>query len=217
MKEKFLPIADDGRIKELVQKMAEAESEIQTYFAHQVDSLIDPMKGSLILLRQAQEALVEEVRYHQMANILQSVKDGIIVTDLDGIITYWNEGATSIYGHNAEEMLGKSLLDFYAGRGWELSKPDLENILQGKEYHLEWEGKDKEGASFWIESRMTLMRGEQTKTKGFIRVEKDVTERKRNEAKLVQVQKLEALGTLAGGVAHDFNNILGAIITNSEL
>ncbi|HSR12181.1 MAG TPA: hypothetical protein VLS90_12125, partial [Thermodesulfobacteriota bacterium] len=63
MKKIFLPMVDDHKVKELIHKLSEAESEIQSYFSHQVDAIVDPAKGSLILLRQAQEALVEEVRY----------------------------------------------------------------------------------------------------------------------------------------------------------
>ncbi len=207
----------DEKIKELTRKLADAESAIQDYFANQVDSIIDPVKGGLILLRQAQETLLEEARCLRLADILQGVKDSVIVTDLEGRITFWNEGASSIYGYLQEEMIGRKLEELYPDRNREKFRADMRDILRGNDRIEEWEGADKGGQAFWVDSRMSAMHDADGHVTGLIRVDKDITERKRLEEELRKVQKMEVIGTLAGGIAHDFNNVLGIIISNAEL
>ena len=180
---------DDEKIKDLIRQLAEAEAAIRAYCGDQVDAIIDPVRGSLILLRQAQESILEEVRYHRMADILQNVKDSIIVAGLDGKITYWNEGASSIYGYQPEDMIGKTLLDLYPDQDAGKLQADLKSVLDGDEYRQEWEGKDKDGAAVWVDTRMTLMRDIKGNVTGFIKVEKDITERKRAEKALKESEK----------------------------
>src|SRR5436305_14621281 len=92
------------------------------------------------------------------ATILENVSESIIVTDLQGHIIYWNEGATSLFGYSAEEMLGNTPALIYPETQQQLFLPDIERILQGKDYYGAWKGRRKDGTVIWIDVKTTVQR-----------------------------------------------------------
>lgn len=120
------------------------------------------------------------------ATILQNVSESIIVTDLQGHITYWNEGATAIFGYSAQEMLGKIPAILYPETESHQFQTDLEHIRAGHAYVDEWKGRRKDGTAVWLEIKTTLLRTSEGAAIGFIGVAKDITERKQIEAQLRQ-------------------------------
>jgi PAS domain S-box-containing protein len=112
------------------------------------------------------------------STILRNVSESVIVTDLHGHIVYWNEGATSLFGYTAEEMLDKTPALLYPEVGKTQFLPDVENILAGEDYIGEWRGQRKDGALIWIEIKTTVLRTTRGEAIGFIGVARDVTERK---------------------------------------
>jgi PAS domain S-box-containing protein len=177
-------VPDDKQIKELVSRMIEAEQAIQAYMGDQIDAVLDPVKGGLVLLKQAQEALLEEVRYYHLANILQNMKDGIIVTDSGGIITYWNDGASSIHGQKAEDVLGKPLWQLFPDKCYQEIAGALMNGKEGNVIQREWHAQSGDDSGLWVESRMSLMSNVKGETSGYILVERDISERKRADEAL---------------------------------
>src|SRR6266567_6275780 len=89
------------------------------------------------------------------ATILRNVSESVIVTDLHGHIVYWNEGATSIFGYTAEEMLGKTPAILYPGVEKAQFLPDLQLIQEGKDYIGGWKGQRKDGTPIWIDIKTT--------------------------------------------------------------
>src|SRR5450631_4150961 len=83
------------------------------------------------------------------ANILQNVRDGIIVTDLQGTISYWNIGATQIFGYQPEEMLGQTPALLYPDINQQPITADLQHILAGNDYGDVWKGRTKSGQIVW--------------------------------------------------------------------
>jgi len=115
------------------------------------------------------------------ATILENVSESIIVTDLQGYILYWNEGATSLFGYSAAEMLGNTPALLYPEREQQLFLSDIEHILQGQDYHGTWEGRRKDETAIWIDVKTTVLRNTKGQAIGFIGTAKDITERKRAE------------------------------------
>ncbi len=153
--------------------------------------------------------------------ITASAKDAIIMIDDIGKVTYWNDAAKRIFGYTAREILGKELhrilapsgvLPVYQSVSTEFQKTG-HGAFVGKT--LELTGLNKDRAKFPIELSVSAFKlnGEWNA----IGIVRDISERKKLENELQQAHKMEAIGTLAGGVAHDFNNILGAIIGYAEL
>jgi PAS domain S-box-containing protein len=158
------------------------------------------------------------------AELLSKVSAAVICSDMEGMVTYWNEGASRLYGFSAEERIGKSLFGHYDPERRPFAEAAYRDICQGRAYDGEWQGLRKDGSSVWVEARVSMFRDAQGRPAGVIGISHDISERKRADAErrhleqqLFQAQKMETVGTLAGGIAHDFNNILTAILVHAEL
>ena len=159
----------------------------------------------------------DEEAIRRQAGLLELAYNAIIVCDLDGRITFWNAGAQELYGFTRDEVLGQ-VIHTLLETGF--SVPSEEHMAaltrQGR-----WEGElthtTKDGRQLVILSRQALQRDETGRPKAIMEINLDVTEQRRIEAQLRQAQKMEALGTLSGGIAHGFNNLLAAIIGFTEL
>ncbi|HEX3013071.1 MAG TPA: PAS domain S-box protein, partial [Methanobacterium sp.] len=123
------------------------------------------------------------------ANILNNVRDCVMVYDLQGKIIYWNKGAESIYGYLEKEIIGKNVEILYLNVNKGQFKPDLEQILTSGEYNGEWEGKRKDGSKVYVDVRETVMYDINGKITGVIGVSKDISERKKVEK---QIKRSEA-------------------------
>jgi hypothetical protein len=153
----------------------------------------------------------------RLVSIIDSSEDAILSKDLNGIITSWNRGAEHIYGYKSEEAIGKhiSLLATSDGAG-EISEI-LGKIARGETIdHHESVRVTKDGRHLNISISVSPLRDASDKIVGASVIARDITAQKRTEGQLRQAQKMEAIGRLAGGVAHDFNNILGIINACTE-
>ena len=156
-----------------------------------------------------------EEKYH---DLIEFANVGIIAVENDKIVQI-NKRAEEIYGYSKEELISQSLDILIPEKYRKKYKEILNEILKlgkAKKMIFEEEGIRKDGSSFPLEISFSLShRGENTLT--IIAVVRDITERKKMEEKLIQSEKLSALGELAGGVAHDFNNMLAAILGRVQL
>jgi PAS domain S-box-containing protein len=153
----------------------------------------------------------------RLVSIVDSSEDAILSKDLNGIITSWNRGAEHIYGYKSEEAIGKhiSLLALSDGTG-EISEI-LGKIARGETIdHHESVRVTKDGRHLNVSISVSPLRDATDKIVGASVIARDITAQKRTEGQLRQAQKMEAIGRLAGGVAHDFNNILGIINACTE-
>jgi PAS domain S-box-containing protein len=149
--------------------------------------------------------------------LLELAYNAIIVRDLSGRITFWNARAEELYGFTRKEALGQVIHTLLQTRFPEPSGEHMAALTtQGR-----WEGEithtTKDGRQLMILSRQALQRDETGRPVAVMEINLDMTEQRRIEAELRQAQKMEALGTLSGGVAHGFNNLLAAIIGFTEL
>ena len=154
----------------------------------------------------------------RLALIVDSSQDAIIGKTLDGIITHWNKGAEHIYGYKAEEVIGKPITVLApAERASEIAEI-LAKIRSGQSVeHFESVRVAKDGHRLNVSVTVSPIRDADGRIVGASTIARDITAQKRAEDQLRQAQKMEAVGRLAGGVAHDFNNILGIITACSEL
>lgn len=165
--------------------------------------------------KRAEAALREsEERYREL---FENANNIIFTLDLSGRFTSVNKAGEQITGYSRERVLTMSILDL-------IGEDQRERVLQalrseltaGEEYAAEWQVNAADGKRVALEvNSRPIFEGE--KVVGVQGIARDVTERKRLEAQLRQAQKMESVGTLAGGVAHDFNNILTGIIGFADL
>lgn len=164
--------------------------------------------GAVMDISQQKEA---DQRIRQQAALLDGALDAIFVTDLQGRILYWNKSAERIHGWNQEEVLGRLAEEFlHKERSQFLAAREC--VLATSEWSGETLNRTRQGRDITLETRWTLVRDEGGAPKAILSLNTDVTEKKRLEAQFLRAQRLESLGTLAGGIAHDLNNVLAPIL-----
>jgi PAS domain S-box-containing protein len=158
------------------------------------------------------ERKLAEERIRQQASLLDKAQDAILVCDLNHRIIYWNKGAERIYGWTAEEILGKEVCDVVCGGDDTQLIKAQEALSVTNEWIDEARHMAKNGKPLVVESRWTLVRNEQNQPDYNLILNTDITERKKIEDQLLRAQRMESIGTLAGGIAHDLNNVLSPIL-----
>lgn len=200
------------------------------FWAHVV---IDPIRaddGTLrgfakitrdITSRREQEiALFESEQRFRL--LIQGVRDcAIYMLDKDGSVSNWNAGAELIKGYTRDESVGQHFSRFYTEEDRAAGEPAraLATALEEGKYEREAWRVRKDGSLFWAHVLIDPIYDDHGNHVGFAKVTRDATERKKAQeeleearAALAQAQKLQALGELAGGVAHDFNNLMTIIV-----
>ena len=153
----------------------------------------------------------------RLASIIDSSEDAIIGKGLDGIITSWNKGAERVYGYTPEEVVGKHISILAPS-----DRPDeipeiLKKIARGESVeHYESVRVTKDGQPLNVSISVSPLRDAKGEVVGASAIARDITAQRKAEGQLHQSQKMEAIGRLAGGVAHDFNNILAIISACTE-
>jgi PAS domain S-box-containing protein len=158
--------------------------------------------------------------------ILESIEDGYFEVDLAGNFTFFNESTCKILGYSRDELMGMNNRQYMDAKNAKKVYHTFNRVYQtGKPTRsLDWKLIRKDGAERYVETLTSLMRDKNGQPIGFRGIVRDVTdritaeeERKRLVAQLHQAQKMEAIGTLAGGVAHDLNNVLSGLVSYPEL
>jgi PAS domain S-box-containing protein len=167
-------------------------------------------------IRDITERKQTEERLREQAKLLDLAHDAIMVRDMKDCIEFWNCGAEKLYGWTAEEVQGRKASDFlYQGEPG-ASAAAREAVLE----HGTWSGECnhtcKDGGTVTVRGRWTLVQDEAGAPKSILIINTDVTEQKKLETHLLRTQRLESIGTLASGVAHDLNNILSPILMCAE-
>ena len=170
--------------------------------------------------KQAETALLEsEAKYRELVQNANSI---ILRVDTKGNITFFNEYAEKFFGYKAEEVIGKNVLNTILPET-DSSGRNLADLFYNVKEHPERyasnenENRLRNGKRVWVAWANKAVYDLKGDIKEFLCIGNDITERKSLEKQLKQSQKMEALGTLSGGIAHEFNNLLGIIIGNTEL
>lgn len=164
------------------------------------------------------ERKLAEQKIAEQAALLDVATDAIFVTTVDHRILFWNKGAEHLYGWQAAEVLEQDATHF-------LYSPDefkdLLEIQRALAAEGEWQGElrqtTKDDKRILVQSRWTLVQNRREQPKFILIVNTDITEKKQLEAQFLRAQRLESLGTLASGIAHDLNNILTPILAIAKL
>ena len=153
-----------------------------------------------------------EERIREQAALLDQAQDAILVRDLNHNIQFWNKGAERIYGWSAEEAVGKNVFQLLLKEPSPQFEAAREAVIKAGEWRGEIQQYRRDGSEIIVESRWTLVRDDQGAPTSILVINTDVTDRKRMEAQFLRAQRMESIGTLAGGIAHDLNNVLSPIL-----
>jgi two-component system, cell cycle sensor histidine kinase and response regulator CckA len=194
LRDQIRVIADGGRPKELIGVMVD----------------VTARKDAEQALHDSETRLREsEGRYR---NLFESAPDGILVADGQGTYVDVNPAGLRMLGYTREELIGMKSEDILAPKEFSRVDSALTEINEGVDHRHEWQFRRKDGSLFEADVLATMMADGR-----ILAVLRDASERRRLEEQLRQSQKMEAVGRLAGGVAHDFNNSLGVIQGYTEL
>lgn len=151
----------------------------------------------------------------QQAMLLNEAHDAIIMQDAEHKIQYWNKGAESMYGWKASEMIGKDGREiFYVdpSKAREFERQlTMNRKFSGEQVHY-----TKDRRMIFVNRSVTVVTDEADRTSSILSINSDVTEKKSIESQLLRVQRMGSLGTLAGGIAHDLNNVLAPILLSVQ-
>jgi PAS domain S-box-containing protein len=172
--------------------------------------------GRVWSFRDITERKLAQEQIAEQAALLDKAQDAIAVRDLNGKILFWSKGAERIYGFTREEAIGRhvaQLLYLDPARFEALGQV----LLRQGEWYGELQHLTKDRRELTIESRWTLVRDELGRPKSVLAINTDITEKKKIEAQFMRAQRMESIGTLAGGIAHDLNNILAPIMMSIDI
>jgi two-component system, cell cycle sensor histidine kinase and response regulator CckA len=179
--------------------------------------LIPAIESAMEQLEQQRAKKRAEKRVRQQASLLDKAHEAICVIDAEGRITYWNASAERLYGWTADEVLGCNRREIVHQHDGDAFDAAHARVLASGEWRGEFSARNVVEEPVVIESFWNLVSDDEDHNLSILIVESDVTERKRIEAQLMQTQRLETLGLLAGGIAHDLNNVLAPILASVDL
>jgi PAS domain S-box-containing protein len=179
--------------------------------------------GAHVVAQDISERILAEQALRQSEEkyraIIENMDEGYIEVDLSGRFTFFNEKARAFFGFSNEEMVGmhyRSYTDEETSRKVFNVYSEIYRTRIPKDW-FEWEAIMKDGSRRTVGGSASLILDTDGQPVGFRSIFKDITERRHLEERLQRAEKMEALGTLAGGVAHDLNNVLGVLVGYSEL
>src|SRR5260370_34166249 len=153
----------------------------------------------------------EEHKIHEQANLLGLASDAIFVRDLDEKLRYWNKSAERLFGWTAKEAIGADFVTM-TYEDPTLFEAAKRTLLEKGEWSGEVRKPTKTGLELIVESRWTLLMDDSGNPRSILVIDTDITEKKQMESLFLRNQRLESIGQLAGGIAHDLNNILPPIL-----
>ncbi|MBE9005710.1 PAS domain-containing protein [Fortiea sp. LEGE XX443] len=161
--------------------------------------------------KQAEQKILEQ------AALLNIATDAILVRNFQNQILFWNQGAERLYGWLSQEILGNNSDEFLFKQPSPTISLAIEQVIESGFWHGELHKVTKSGKNIIVESRWTLMRDDTGQPKSILIVDTDITQKKQLEEQFFRTQRLESLGTLAGGISHDLNNILTPILAAAQI
>ena len=171
--------------------------------------------GVMVDISERQRADAERIR---LVTAIEQAGETIVVSDPKGAILYANPAFEATSGYSCEEVVGKTFGLFKSGaHDQEFYRELWSTIHKGKTWRGKFVNKKKDGTLYDEDAVISPVRNGSGDIVNFVAVKRDISNEVKLERQLLQSQKMESVGRLAGGVAHDFNNMLGIILGYTDL
>ncbi|MFB2768360.1 PAS domain S-box protein [Pelatocladus sp. BLCC-F211] len=186
-------------------------------FSTQVRDANDQYFGRLYIFEDITARKQVEQQVREQAALLDIATDAIMLRDLSHQILLWNKSAENLYGWQAEEAIGKYADELLFNEPLPLLREIHNIVLESGFWQGELQKISKSGKQIIVESRWTLVKDEHHQPKSILVVDTDITQKKQLEKQFLRTQRMESIGTLASGIAHDLNNVLSPILMSVQL
>jgi two-component system cell cycle sensor histidine kinase/response regulator CckA len=183
---------------------------------NRLERLVPSVQRALREAQERSEHRQTEEKLREQAEVLDKAHDAILICNLHQQIVYWNAGAARLYGWSFDEARGQAMPELLGTETWQLQEAG-KLLEQTGEWSGEMQQVTRTGKRVVVESHCTLMRDDKGKPKSVLIINNDITEHKQIEAQLLRTQRMESIGALAGGIAHDLNNVLTPILISVDL
>lgn len=184
------------------------------YVPHILDDVVTGIlniETDITLLKRGERLLT------QLSEIVESASDSIVREDCGGVVQSWNPAAERLFGYRAEEMIGQPFTKLIPADVLHKDLAARERVLHGEPVeHYDTERVRKDGTRIEVEVTLSPVKDELGQIIGISRIAHNVSQRNLLQRQLQQASKMEVIGRLAGGVAHDFNNILQVMMLQIE-
>jgi two-component system, cell cycle sensor histidine kinase and response regulator CckA len=199
------------RAEEALQKAyEELERRVQDRTA-ELSSANESLEAEIVERRARENKITEQ------AALLDYARDAILVRRLDDVVIYWNRSAERIYGWSTAEAVGRNIVELCYGDDRSQFEKAKERLYEKGEWSGELRHRTKDGRERMVDSSWTLVRDEEDHPQSIFTINTDITEKKKLEAQYLHAQRMESIGTLASGIAHDLNNVLSPILMAIQL
>ncbi|AFY43451.1 response regulator [Nostoc sp. PCC 7107] len=168
-------------------------------------------------LRYAIERKQTEQKIREQAALLDIATDAIFVRDLDDQILFWNKAAETLYGWRKDQVIGKKTPALWQEKNLSRLQEALRLLMKNGSWQGELHQTTTSNKKIIVESRWTLVRDFAHQPQAILVVNTDITQKQQLEAQFLRAQRLESIGTLASGIAHDLNNVLAPILMTAQL
>lgn len=193
----------------LQQELRKARAEMEKKVIERTTELL---RTNEILRKEIISHQDSEAQVREQAALLDKSRDAIYVRNIEGQILYWNLSAERLYGFSKIDAIGQSISGIL-----HINAATEATALERAQHHGEWMGEfihhHRSGAERIVESRWMFMPDKAA----ILVVETDISEKKKMEAQFLRVQRLESVGALASGIAHDLNNVFTPLIMTAQL
>lgn len=182
-----------------------------------VDKDVDAISLLADLVWEIADRKQAEEKIKEQAQLLEIANDAIIVCDMNDKPLFWNKAAEKLYGWTFEQVSAIDVLELIAEEDKSKYETCTKEFIEKGEWEGEFKQRTKDGRSLITYSRWTLVRDREGKPSARLIITRDFTEQRSLEAQFRRAQRLENLGSLAGGIAHDLNNVLAPVLLASQV
>ena len=218
--QKDADLLEQGGISAYESKVKNGQGELRECIFHKAifKNTEGKVQGIVVVILDVTELKAMNRRSQLQDSALKAAANGIVITDSQGKILWANPAFTTLTGYTVEEVAGQTPQVLKSGRqSKEFYDEMWATVLGGRVWRGEVVNKRKDGSFYDEEMTITPVLSDTKEVTHFIAIKQDVTQRKQMEAQYLRAQRMEGIGLLAGGIAHDLNNVLAPIMMSVQL